>query len=67
MNDDPISNLSKDEFNKLCTQTLTDITGVTINDNMNYDDPAVEYLNPDINNKNRNVTRKKINTIHLLK
>lgn len=60
-----ITQLSKEEFNKLCTQTLTDITGVSISNELDYDDPAMEFIHPDINNKKRTLVKK--NTLHLLK
>ena len=71
-NEDPITKIPKDEFNKLCSQMISEVTGVNIRDNIDYDDPAVEYINPDINNKNRrmlnkNLTKDKTNTFYLLK
>jgi len=58
-----IEELTLDEFNKLCIETIKTNTGVYMK--VNYDDPASAYPNPDINNKHK--IRDKVNVIKFMK
>lgn len=62
---DELASIPTNTFNELCSQLISDNTGVYIA--MNHDDPAIEYMNPDINNKKREKSKKIPNTIQLLK
>ena len=63
---EPIVNLSEEQFNAFCIKLISDNTGINIDVNYN-DDPGVEFLNPDINNKKRERNKANANTFQLLK
>lgn len=60
-----VDDLTNEEFDKLCMETIENSTGIRIN--VGYEDPCVTYFNPDINDKNKDNSVAKENTFKVMK
>lgn len=64
--DEPeINIMNSEDFNKLSMETMGNNIGIY--SKVEYEDPCVNYFNPDINNKHKNVPGTKINIIKFMK